>query len=64
MLHLKQYLKEVKLTMEDQERRAQEEARKGTYETTNKATYAAKPLDQNRVGCRVMYDQSGHPVGQ
>ena len=50
--------------MEDQERRAQEEARKGTYETTNKATYAPKALDQNRVGCRVMYDQSGHPVGQ
>lgn len=50
--------------MEDQERRAAEEARKGTYETTNKATYAPKALDQNKVGCRVMYDQSGVPVSQ
>ena len=50
--------------MEDQERRAQEEARRGTYETTNKATYSPKPLDQNVVGCRVMYDQSGQAVSQ
>jgi hypothetical protein len=35
------------------------ESRKGNFETTNKATFTPKPLDQNRVGRLIMYDQNG-----
>jgi hypothetical protein len=57
-----QYLKEVKLSLEDEERRREEESRRGFYETTSKASFHQKPLDQNTVGKLIMYDQNGNPV--
>jgi hypothetical protein len=61
-LWLTQYLKEVKLSIEDQERRKEEESRRGFFETTHQNTFTPKPLDQNRVGRLIMYDQNGTPV--
>ena len=56
------YLKEVKMSLEEQEKKKEEEARKGTFQTTNRTTFQSKPLDQNKIGRLNMYDQSGHPV--
>jgi hypothetical protein len=57
-----QYLKEVKLSLEDEERRKEEESRRGFYETTSKTSFHQKPLDQNRIGKLIMYDQNGVAV--
>ena len=50
------------MSIEDQEARKEEEAKKGTFETTNRTTFVPKPLDANKVGRLNMYDQSGNPV--
>ena len=50
------------MSIEEQEKKKEEEARKGVFETTNRTTFIPKPLDQNKVGRLNMYDQSGNPV--
>lgn len=50
------------MSIEDQEKKKEEEARKGVFETTNGTTFQPKPLDQNKIGRLNMYDQSGNPV--